>query len=395
MSAEVDDDEVDDDSGPSVAEAAEELAKKKKEDNDRELKEAQDLEAKRQREREAEVAASWKKKVVVQGTGREAYAGAQCRVHVVGRAHVDKRVGTTRDFVNGSVFEDSRARQCPLLLLLGRGILVPGLDKALLSMRAGERATITIAPEGGYGGGGSISNPVVPGSATLTYDVEVLSIEKEEELWDLSFEDKMRYAAERRQRGNTLTGGKYYLMAAEEYEQGLRYLVFMPHPEPQQVPHIQEASAACHLNLAAVNLRMGREKTAIKHAEDCLKLRPDDAKAHYRLGQAYNQLGDYQRATKHLTLAEKHAAGDAGSVAAIAKERERLQRRQEKHQRDRKKALSRMGTGGAEEEGVARGAWMARLSDAGAARWALAATLTAVVAGAVAWAIGQQQQQQQ
>ena len=76
-------------------------------------------------------------------------------------------------------------------------------------------------------------------------------------------------------------------MAAEEYEQGLRYLIFMPHPEPQQVPHIQEASAACHLNLAAVNLRMGREKTAIKHAEDCLKLRPDDTKAHYRLGQVW------------------------------------------------------------------------------------------------------------
>lgn len=180
MSAEVDDDEVDDDSGPSVAEAAEELAKKKKEDNDRELEEAKKLEETRQKERDAQVAASWKKKVQKEGTGREAYAGAQCHVHVVGRAHVDKRVGTTRDFVNGSVFEDSRARQCPLLLLLGRGILVPGLDKALLSMRAGERATITIAPEGGYGGGGSISNPVVPGSATLTYDVEVLSIEKEE-----------------------------------------------------------------------------------------------------------------------------------------------------------------------------------------------------------------------
>jgi len=222
----------------------------------------------------------------------------------------------------------------------------------------------------------------------------VLSIEKEEELWDLSFEDNMRYAAERRQRGNTLTSGKHYLMAAEEYEQGLRYLIFMPHPEPQQVPHIQEASAACHLNLAAVNLRMGREKTAIKHAEDCLKLRPDDTKAHYRLGQAYNQLGDYQKATRHLSLAEKHAAGDAGSISAIVKERERLQRRQEKHQRDRKKALSRMGQGGGEEESSARGGLVSRLADLGAARWVLVATLVAAVAAAAAWAIGQQQQQE-
>ena len=44
----------------------------------------------------------------------------------------------------------------------------------------------------------------------------------------------MALAEERRQRGNTLVGGAHFLMADAEYEQALRYLIFMPHPEPEQ-----------------------------------------------------------------------------------------------------------------------------------------------------------------
>ena len=172
-----------------------------------ELDEARRQEAERQAKRDAEIEASWQKRILVEGTGAQAYRGAQARLHVVGRAHVDQHVtgrAAERGFVSGSIFEDSRARDCPLLLLLGRGLLVPGLDRCVLGMRVGERAEVTIAPEGGYGAAGSVANPMVPGSATLTYDVELLTVEKEIELWDMSFEDKMRLAAERKQRGNTL-----------------------------------------------------------------------------------------------------------------------------------------------------------------------------------------------
>lgn len=322
---------------------------------DPELEAAQAEEQLRHEKREAEINASWSKKVLTAGSGTTAYRGAQARAHVVGRAFVDKHVtGRAKEmgFTSGSVFEDSRARNCPIMLLLGRGTLVPGLDRALLEMQVGEHAEIRVKPEGGYGAGGSIANPMVPGSATLVYEVELLSIDKETELWDMSFDEKMKLAAERRQRGNTLVGGGHFLMADAEYEQALRYLIFMPHPEPEQTPLIADAITAVHLNLAATKLRLGDEQGAIKNANDALGKCDEGArayisKAHYRLAQAYTQLGKYALSQRHLDFAEEAAEGDAAAVDGIRKERERLSRRQQKHQRDRRKAAERMVHGGA------------------------------------------------
>ena len=320
--------------------------------NAEELKAAQAEEHARQQARDEEINNSWKKSILTAGKGKTAVKGQQVRLHVVGTFILDKAVqgrAKERGFVSGTVFEDSRARDVPLLLLLGRGTLVPGLDRALIGMVEGEKAEITVSPEGGYGAAGSVEHPCVPGSATLKYEVELLSIDEETALWDMDFAEKMKWATERRQRGNTLVGGGHFLMADAEYEQALRYLVFMPHPEPQEIPIINEAKGAVHLNLAATKLRMGEEAQAIKNANDALACLGDDkpkvSKAHYRLGQAHTQLGKYTRAREHFQKAEEAAGSDSAAVSAIWKERERLDRRQEKHTRDRKKAAARMVSG--------------------------------------------------
>ena len=340
--------------------SAEEKAERDRK-NDEELAAAQAEEKRRQDQRDAEIEAAWSKKVLTEGAGPSAYRGAQARVHIVGRAAVDKDVqgrAKANNFVSGSVFEDSRERQCPVLLLLGRGTLVPGLDRALLTMRVGERAEVSVGPEAGYGLAGSIAHPCVPGSATLTYDVELLSVAEEEALWDLGFDAKMTYAAERKARGNTLVAGGHLLMANAEYEQALRYLVFMPNAEEHEAPIIAEHLAAVHLNLAATRLRLDDERGALKHAADALQHaeaisdRPKQSKAHYRLAQAHTQLGEYSRARAHFDRAEGAAAGDDAAVGAIVKERQRLERRVQKHKADRKRTAARMvsGGGGADDD---------------------------------------------
>jgi len=183
-------------------------------------------EEERHRAREAETEASWSKTVVTPGTGQPTWVGARATLHVVGTI-VSSRSG---DGV-GSIFEDTRERGEPQLLLLGRGVLVPGLEKAVLSMCVGEVARVTVQPEGGFGGGGSPSMPRVPGSAVLQYELELLGLETEGELWDLLFDEKIGYARERRERGNRLFKRQRFREADEEYEQGLRYLVYMPQVE--------------------------------------------------------------------------------------------------------------------------------------------------------------------
>ena len=92
-------------------------------------------EKERQAKQDVAVAASWSKKVLVGGTGREAWQGARATLHIVGRlSHED-----------GDIFEDSRSREEPQLVLLGRGSVVLGLDRALLAMREGLFSTTDAA----------------------------------------------------------------------------------------------------------------------------------------------------------------------------------------------------------------------------------------------------------
>jgi len=345
--------------------------------------------------REAEIERSWSKEVVVEGGGRQAWPGARATLHVVSTV-VSSRSGEGV----GSVFEDSRPLGVPRLLLLGRGILVPGLERAVGGMREGESARVVVQPEGAYGDAGSPAAPRVPGSAVVTYEVELVKLEEEAELWDLSFDDKLRLAAERRERGNALYRGLAFAAADEEYEQGMRYLVYMPQPEDGQLVMVvvvvedgqlarrprlvarrcgapgRESSVACRLqapleeatvrmqlNLCAAKLRTGREAAALAHADKVLELRPEHPKALYRKGQAHTQLGAYAEASLALTRAKAaaEAEADSSAAAAVEKEEARLAERRQRHARQRKAAYRRMvGGGGA---GEARGEANAEAAD--------------------------------
>jgi len=386
--------------------------------------------------REAEIERSWSKEVVVEGSGRQAWPGARATLHIVSTV-VSSRSGEGV----GSVFEDSRPLGVPRLLLLGRGILVPGLERAVGAMREGESARVVVQPEGAYGDAGSPAAPRVPGSAVVTcasfrrgrrplplqtsrlppalfrrYEVELVKLEEEAELWDLSFDDKLRLAAERRERGNALFRGLAFAEADEEYEQGMRYLVYMPQPEDGQLARrprrvarrcgapVRESSVACRLqapleeatvrmqlNLCAAKLRTGREAAALAHADKVLELRPEHPKALYRKGQAHTQLGAYAEASLALTRAKAaaEAEADSSAAAAVEKEEARLAERRQRHARQRKAAYRRMvGGGGAGEargEANAKAADQPRMAGGGSLRFGVAAAVL-VAAGAVALA---------
>ena len=338
-------------------------------------------EKERQAKQDASVAASWSKKVLVEGTGREAWQGARATLHIVGR----------RSHEDGEIFEDSRSREEPQLVLLGRGSVVLGLDRALLAMREGEHALVTVAPEGGYGAAGSHTYPIVPGSCTLVYDVEVVRLEEEGDLWDQSFGTKMRFAEERRARGNRLFKRRLYEWADAEYEQALRYLLYNPHPTPEESTAISAASLAVQLNLAASKLRCDRESEALAHAEQALQLQPEHPKALYRSAQAHTQRGEYAQARGFLRRAEAAAQGDSEVLKAVAQEGVRVEQRQGRHKRQQKRAYARMVQGGHEGRaeaslagGPLRRSWRAA---AGAARGDYGGAMMALVGAAVVAAL--------
>jgi FKBP-type peptidyl-prolyl cis-trans isomerase len=61
----------------------------------------------------------------------------------------------------------------PFNFTLGAGQVIAGWDEGLAGMKIGEKKTLTIPPEKGYGQSGAGS---IPPNATLIFDVELLDI---------------------------------------------------------------------------------------------------------------------------------------------------------------------------------------------------------------------------
>ncbi|XP_022991333.1 peptidyl-prolyl cis-trans isomerase FKBP62-like [Cucurbita maxima] len=79
----------------------------------------------------------------------------------------------TGTLLDGTQFDSSRDRGTPFKFTLGQGQVIKGWDLGIKTMKKSEKALFTIPPELAYGESGS--PPTIPPSATLQFDVELLS----------------------------------------------------------------------------------------------------------------------------------------------------------------------------------------------------------------------------
>jgi FKBP-type peptidyl-prolyl cis-trans isomerase FkpA len=100
------------------------------------------------------------------GTGAEAVAGQHVTVHYTGWLF--------NDGVKGAKFDSSKDRGDPFAFGLGAGQVIKGWDEGVQGMKVGGARTLVIPPELGYGARGA--GGVIPGNATLMFDVELLGV---------------------------------------------------------------------------------------------------------------------------------------------------------------------------------------------------------------------------
>ena len=100
------------------------------------------------------------------GDGAEATAGQRVTVHYTGWLYTDG--------VQGAKFDSSKDRRDPFVFSLGAGMVIRGWDEGVAGMKVGGARTLIIPPDLGYGARGA--GGVIPGNATLKFDVELLAL---------------------------------------------------------------------------------------------------------------------------------------------------------------------------------------------------------------------------
>lgn len=83
-------------------------------------------------------------------------------------------VNYTGLLTNGVKFDSSLDRGTPISFELGANRVIKGWDEALQKLRVGDRATLVIPPQLGYGAKGA--GAVIPPNATLIFIVEIMDV---------------------------------------------------------------------------------------------------------------------------------------------------------------------------------------------------------------------------
>lgn len=100
---------------------------------------------------------------VTTGTGPAAEAGDTVSVHYTGT------------LTDGTKFDSSKDRGTPFVFTLGRGNVIEGWEKGIPGMQVGGVRKLTIPSDMAYGNQGVPG--VIPGGATLLFEVELLEIQ--------------------------------------------------------------------------------------------------------------------------------------------------------------------------------------------------------------------------
>lgn len=100
------------------------------------------------------------KEIIKEGEGDETpTTGCKVKVHYTGT------------LLDGTKFDSSKDRDKPFKFDLGRGSVIKAWDIGVASMKKGEVAILTCAPEYAYGKDGS--PPSIPPDATLKFEVSI------------------------------------------------------------------------------------------------------------------------------------------------------------------------------------------------------------------------------
>ena len=188
-----------------------------------------------------------------------------------------------------------------------------GLDEGVRRMAQGERALITADAASAYGASGDAALGVLPG-ATVEWDVELTSLTKAKESWEMDEPEKLAAAAAHKDAGNAKFKAGAHSAAAKRYARAAAFIEYDSGFSAASKTAAADLKKALHLNLAAARLKLGDWAAAAAACDKVLDRDGLNAKALYRRAQARLGTRDFVEAERDARVAA--SAGGPGAADA-------------------------------------------------------------------------------
>ncbi|KAI4337067.1 hypothetical protein L6164_015525 [Bauhinia variegata] len=222
------------------------------------------------------------KKILKEGEGAIANEGAT--VNISYRAMLE----------DGTILEKKGIDEIqPLEFITDEEQVITGLDRAVATMKKGERAIINIHPNYAFGNVEERRDfATVPPGSYVVYEVEMIDFIKEKAPWELSNNEKIEVAGRKKEEGNILFKNGKYQRAGKKYDKAADYVSEDGSFGDNEQKLAEALRVSCWLNGAACSLKLNDFLGAIKMCSQVLDIESVNVKALYRRAQAYIETGD-------------------------------------------------------------------------------------------------------
>lgn len=189
----------------------------------------------------------------------------------------------------------SFAGQMTFQITAGNGDVCDALEYAVATMRQAECAIVCCSnPEWCMDSQLGLSREDV--NEGLSLKVKLLELDQCEPSTDMSAEERLAFAAQRKEVGSKLFKAQRYSLALERYKFVIVYLQCYV----GRSDNAKEMVRVCELNRAACLLKLGDNTGARDSCTEVLKVNPGNVKALYRRACAHLELKDNAEAAKDL-----------------------------------------------------------------------------------------------
>lgn len=229
------------------------------------------------------------KKIVRDGKGFDRpNEGSQAKVIYIGKLE------------DGTIIERNGSDEEPFEYTCFEEQINEGLDRAVMTMRKGEQATVTVSSDflHDYQDVGSVS-----ADSNLIYEVELIDFSKEKPFWKMDTDEKLKACEIKKEEGNVLFKAGKFWRASRKYEKASKYVEYDHSFSADEKCQANALQLSCYLNDAACKLKLGEYLEASRLCTKVLDRDEFNVKALFRRSQAYIKTSELEKANNDIKRA--------------------------------------------------------------------------------------------